>query len=169
MNRIAPRGFTLLWAAPEFRVGMESSEFPAADCYSLGFLIWKIMINGTNPLLRYLGQNFGPAELLRAKKNPALLKRACEEIRNEVLGERVSNVIGALEATLQVNPRLRSIRQTADSLQRLDYIYEYNVMSITEHVRCCQLTGRALLSPLRFVESPVQKDLDRTKQVFPSL
>jgi ankyrin repeat protein len=106
-------GGTALWMAPEClaRVEIPTTTLAKTDVYSLGLLVWRLLLDGLNPFeIPGLTKGRDIAEL-KSASTPSLLARAqFSVLLIDELKPRFGEIFRLLEASIQLSPSHRSLQ-----------------------------------------------------------
>ncbi|KAH9210357.1 hypothetical protein DL95DRAFT_474730, partial [Leptodontidium sp. 2 PMI_412] len=123
-------GHTLPWNPPEDNNDFNFLGLKAADIYTLGFVIWRIMMNGDHPFMSSAsGHMLDDDSILLLKKQESFWEWAFEMANAKMMKDDFfgwfsfsSFAKGLFFSTLHTTPLERSLRHTLGILAQLDMI-----------------------------------------------
>ncbi|KAL4868028.1 hypothetical protein BDV12DRAFT_197592 [Aspergillus spectabilis] len=105
-------GGTAPWTAPEFRRQLPYPRYflTLTDVYSLGLLLWRILLDGENPFKNSLLHNVKDVELLKVGEPPLLHFAQASVLLRSEYGPYIDEVCSLLACTIQKHPLKRRLR-----------------------------------------------------------
>jgi serine/threonine protein kinase len=119
-DRFLPSG-TPPFEAPEARNGLDGEGLKCTDVYSLGLLVWRVILDGENPFGIPLLSGHTPAQIEDLKRFDVLLPIARDSVRDYLLpnatDDQLDIVNFVLDNTLQALAEYRSLTKVTAALQ----------------------------------------------------
>jgi serine/threonine protein kinase len=119
-DRFLPSG-TPPYEAPEARHGLDGEGLKRTDVYSLGLLVWRVILDGENPFGTPPLSGHTPAQIEDLKCFDGLLPVARDSVRGYLLLNVTDDELGivnfVLENTLQALAEYRSLTKVTAALQ----------------------------------------------------
>ncbi|KAJ7215412.1 serine/threonine protein kinase japonica group [Mycena pura] len=124
-DRFLPSG-TPPFEAPEARHGLDGEGLKCTDVYSLGLLVWRVILDGENPFGTSPLSDHTPAQIEDLKRFDVLLPIARDSVRDYLVPNATDDELDivnfALDNTLQALAEYRSLKKVTAALQVNDDI-----------------------------------------------
>ncbi|KAL2826473.1 hypothetical protein BDW59DRAFT_145225 [Aspergillus cavernicola] len=105
-------GGTVPWTAPEFRRDLPYPQhfLKLTDVYSLGLLLWRVLLDGENPFKHHLLDPTKDAEQLKIGEPPLLHFAQASILLRPEYSPHANEIFSLLACTLQKQPLKRKLR-----------------------------------------------------------
>ncbi|KAJ6563824.1 hypothetical protein B0H19DRAFT_942471 [Mycena capillaripes] len=121
-DQFLPSG-TPPFEAPEARHGLNGEGLKCTDVYSLGLLVWRVILDGENPFGTSPLSDHTPAQIEDLKRFDVLLPIARDSVRDYLLPNATDDELDivnfVLDNTLQALAEYRSLKKVTAALQDL--------------------------------------------------